>query len=496
MSQSVVMHRARAMVRQMVRIGVVAALAACSDDPPTGLRPPLPRSFAFVVSDPVRLAFTAPAPPGSTAAAALQQGDSVTWVSVLAGTAPGGKSAAIRNLTNDFSATADVVDGGFDPVPLLAGVGDSVEVVITDGTGATTRVALVVPARKPPVIVRTVPPKGGTDVPLNSLIRVVVSEPMDPRTLTTGTLRLLRDTAAVAGRVEVSADGLRADVVPDTLLARSTGYTLVVEADAAGLSGDALGQSVAVDFTTADRSTGSAVASVVVTPGSAELAAFDGDSQGFTGQVFYAGGLPLTAMAADSSGAWLQGRTVTWTNSNPSVVRLRIGSTIDSVHVEPVAPGRATITATVDGIRGTAAITVLTATVEPDAATLRIGDTLRVVAKVRDSAGRVQTEWQGYWGSGSRSDVLTYRSVSKDTGLVTALGPGNELVRVVLFTPAGYWAGSAFVRVTIQFGGGAASGRVGARYRANGARSVSAAKGHGEGCVWRSHLRPAELVEP
>ena len=424
------MHRSRGMIRQVVRIGVVAALAACSDQPPTGVQP-LPPSFAFVASDPVGFAGAAPAAPSAPAAAArLQQGDSITWVSLPTGTVPGGRSATIRNLSNDFLATADVEDGGFDPVPLAAGVGDSVEVVIAAGSDGTVRAVVVVPARRAPIVIRTVPPKGGTDIPLNSLIRVVFSEPMDPRTLTTATLKLLRDSTPVTGRVAVSADGLRADFVPDTLLARSTAYTLVVAAAAADLSGDALGQSATIEFTTANAE--ATRASVRVAPESVAVVA---DSNSPLGRVL------LSATARDSNGNELSGRTVAWTSSNPQVARVDSTGTVSGV-----ALGRATITAAIDGLSGTSAVAVLVPiqsvrfAVNP--ATLPLGQTARLVVTATDSLGRLVSGWRVAWSLAEAphlslvsavAETLVVKAESVGTGYVGAYfylqgrGPGSSM---------------------------------------------------------------------
>ena len=247
------MYRSHSIVGVVLRAGVVVGMTACSDQPsaPQPGEPlvPLP-SFEFVVSEP------AGAPVGASAAAArnaagAQTGDSIVYVSLLPGTVLSGRSAAIRNLTMGFSATANVVDGGFDPVPLVAGVGDSVEVVVTDGFGGTTRAALRVPARRSPIVIRTVPPKGGTDVPLNSLIRVVFSEPIDPRTITAQSVELLQGGQPVSGRLVLASDGMRVEFQPDQPLLGSAEYKLAVTTDVADLTGDRLEQAVAVDFTTA-----------------------------------------------------------------------------------------------------------------------------------------------------------------------------------------------------------------------------------------------------
>ena len=83
-----------------------------------------------------------------------------------------------------------------------------------------------------------------------------------------------------------------------------------------------------------------AVASVVVTPVNASLV-----SLGETVQ--------LTASAQDASGNTLSGKTFTWSSSGQSVAT--VGS---SGLVTAVANGSATITATTDGVNGTATVDV------------------------------------------------------------------------------------------------------------------------------------------
>jgi len=404
------MHRMRAVVRNLVPIGVVAALVTCSDDPtrPPPPPPPPPPSFEFVVSEPAGVPVGASAAAARNAAGA-QTGDSIVYVSLLPGTVLSGRSAAIRNLTMGFSATANVVDGGFDPVPLVAGVGDSVEVVVADGSGGTTRVALAVPARRAPIVIRTVPPRGGTDVPLNSLIRVVFSEPMDPRTLTSATVRLLQNGTPVAGRIVLAADGLRADFVPDSLLARATDYTLVVEAATADLSGDVLGQSVAVGFTTGS---GAPAASVAVSPSTVALA--PGDT------------VQLTASPRDAAGNPLTGLAVAWSSSDSAVAKVSASGLVTGVTV-----GSATVTAIVEQQRGTATVTVVvpvaSVTVSPSTVALAPGDTVRLAATPKDAAGTALTGRAVAWSS-SDSAVATVSA----SGLVTGVAVGSATVTAIV----------------------------------------------------------------
>ena len=67
-----------------------------------------------------------------TQARSLLAGDSMVYVALLPGTAPGGSQATIHAVGALDSVFTSVTDGGFDPVPIVAGVGDSIEVVVTD----------------------------------------------------------------------------------------------------------------------------------------------------------------------------------------------------------------------------------------------------------------------------------------------------------------------------------------------------------------------------
>jgi len=67
--------------------------------------------------------------------------------------------------------------------------------------------------------------------------------------------------------------------------------------------------------------------------------------------------LQLSATPVDFSGALVPGKTVTWTSGNPDVAYVT-----SSGLVTGRMGGRATIYATVDGVRGTSVITVLAPT--------------------------------------------------------------------------------------------------------------------------------------
>lgn len=195
------------------------------------------------ISDPVgALAGT-----GSLAAAT----QSVTYVSAPPGTFPRAREITIANQATGDSQTVDVEAGGFDPIAIEAAPGDTLDFLVENTDGSTSEYFTLVPPRKRPRVVRTVPPKGATDVVLSATIMVVFSEPIDDNTSTTETVQLLLDGAPVDGTLELSADGLRATFTPAAPLQQATVYTLVITAGVLDLQGDALEEEVLATFTTA-----------------------------------------------------------------------------------------------------------------------------------------------------------------------------------------------------------------------------------------------------
>ena len=123
-------------------------------------------------------------------------------------------------------------------------------------------------------------------------------------------------------------------------LAAATGYQFQLVAFRGTLNVDAVfgGLSNVASGTTAQKAA-APVASVTVSPATASLI------KGNT--------LQLAAAEKDASGNVLTGRTVTWTSSAPAVATVSASGLVTAV-----AAGTATITATSEGVKGTAAVTV------------------------------------------------------------------------------------------------------------------------------------------
>jgi Bacterial Ig-like domain len=224
--------------------------AACSDHPAspdnttTAHEPP-----GIVISD-AQLSSIAASATAASGSIAISSETSVAYVSVAPQTFPGAVTVEIRNRTTGGAARlVQVIDGGFDPVPIEARAGDVLELTISTASGATT-LTVKVPARRPPAVVRSDPVKGRVDVALNVTVSVIFSEPIDPKTLSPTSLRLLQDGTPVTGSVRLSDNAWTAEFVPDEPLASQSSYELVVTQDIRDLDGDALERNYESDFST------------------------------------------------------------------------------------------------------------------------------------------------------------------------------------------------------------------------------------------------------
>ena len=147
------------------------------------------------------------------------------------------------------------------------------------------------------------------------------------------------------------------------------------------------------------------VASVTVSPNPAGVAV--------------GGTVQLTAVAKDSAGNVLTGRSITWTSNSTGVATVSASGLVGGVSV-----GNATITATSEGKSGTAAVNVSLApvasvTVSPNPAGVRVGGTVQLTAVIKDAAGNVLTGRVVTWAS----SVPAVATVSA-SGLVTGVAAG------------------------------------------------------------------------
>lgn len=155
------------------------------------------------------------------------------------------------------------------------------------------------------------------------------------------------------------------------------------------------------------------VSLVRVTPGSATIAV--------------TGSQPLQAEALDAAGEKVVGRPVAWSSSNEAIA-LVSGTGV----VAGIAPGSVTITATIDGVAGTAAITVApqpvaSVLITPEADTTNVGQRVTFRATALDANNLPLTGRTIAWTS-SAPAVATVSSA----GEVLGLAVGTAKIRATI----------------------------------------------------------------
>ena len=148
----------------------------------------------------------------------------------------------------------------------------------------------------------------------------------------------------------------------------------------------------------------------------------------------------LTATTLDAAGNTLTGRIVGWSSSNTAVATVN-----SSGLVTGVASGTATITASSEGVSGTAPLTVTVSqppihhiTVTPANPRIKEGETVQLTATAYDASNNVINGIAFTWTSSN-----TNRATVSQTGLVTARQDGN----VTITASAGGKTGSTSVRI-------------------------------------------------
>lgn len=328
-------------VRPLILASAVSALGACSDAPTPPQ--PTPSGSSLVLSEPIAMADVSASAPFRVAGRGGAAG-TVVFLSLAPGSAPGGTTATLANVTTGLTIDTRLRGDGLDPVPVPASVGDSIVVTVAVPTGAPVAFGATVPASRPPEVVSTVPANGAIGIPRNRAPVVVFSEPVNPSTVGPSSIRLLRGGSAIAGTVTfLDSSHVAAVFTPSALLDANAGYQLVVSGTVADLDGDRLDADVTAEFTTGSTLLGP-VAQVDVYPASITLPA--------ERLVQY------SALLTDAASDTLFGEPVAWATGDSTVAALAAIGVAMRVMVRGAGPGTTTITATSGAVSGTATVTV------------------------------------------------------------------------------------------------------------------------------------------
>jgi len=356
----------------------VTLFAACSDGVSPNPPPPPP---SLIVSNPLPASALAAAGNFSVSrsAASAAAADSIVYVSLTPRMSPTGTSAIVQRVGSDVSYRVLVFDGGFDPFPLVAHVGDSIDIVVTGAAGQVVlHSGLAVAARRPPIVVRTQPPPGKRDQPLNAAIIIVFSEPVEDPAARPGSVRLLRGADDIAGTVQflepsLGTGDVSVEFVPSAPLQADAPYRLIVTQQVRDLTGDALSAPDTVEFTTSEARTGPPAALFLSIDSAVVL-----DS---------ATTLQLTATVLDAASNELTDQPVTWSSGDTTVANVTPRGL-----VRAVAPGITLLSASsgqsIDHLWIIVSRPDAFVTIDPPEDSIDVGQELLLTATVHDRLGQ------------------------------------------------------------------------------------------------------------
>jgi uncharacterized protein YjdB len=234
-------------------------------------------------------------------------------------------------------------------------------------------------------------------------------------TLATSTLEVGQTTQATASVADATGAPVISPVIawqssnPAIATVNATGVVTAVARGSATISAISDGKTGGAPLTVAAKS----VAAVALSPNPA--AALPGQT------------VQLTAVAKDAQGLAIPGKTFSWQSSSAAV------ATVSSAGlVTAVASGSATISASVDGVTGTAQfsttqLTVSNLVVNPPTATVTVGQSVQLTATATDALGNVLTGRVPAWAS-SNPTIATVSS----SGNVTTISHGSATITASL----------------------------------------------------------------
>jgi len=224
-------------------IAAVAAVLGCNEPQgPTAEREAGPSALAaLIVSNPV---LRLPAPVAGA-------GDSTVYASLPPGAILDGTWIAVRTRRTGAQIESPLWNGGLDPLRVAAGAEDTLDIRVTLADGVIREFVAVVPREHPPEVVRTDPPSGRLEVPIDGVLLVVFSEPIDRGSLSGTAVQLSQNGTAALGTLDFAdAAHLRVTFTPAAPLTGEAAYELEVTGAIRDLNGATLATPVTVGFVT------------------------------------------------------------------------------------------------------------------------------------------------------------------------------------------------------------------------------------------------------
>jgi hypothetical protein len=177
---------------------------------------PLPGEIRVALATPIVITFTEPVQPGSISAASLS-------VTSAAGPVEGFREMSVNDTVVTFTPTHPLKDETTYSIR-VSGVKDRVDrPTLQDFVAKFTTVDIT-----PPHIVSFGPDKGSSGAPLESVIRIMFSEPVNPTAFTGTAITVTDSTGPLAGRVDMVFGNTGMVFTPLYPLKENTAYTVTL----------------------------------------------------------------------------------------------------------------------------------------------------------------------------------------------------------------------------------------------------------------------------
>jgi uncharacterized protein YjdB len=290
------------------------------------------------------------------------------------------------------------------------------------------RVTFIVGRSTSPTVTRTA-------LRINTLVASAVTSP--PPTVAAVQLSSARDTITVGDTLRFSAiaQDAQGNTIPGQTFTWASSAPLVATIASDGLA-TAVAEGTATITGTTSSINGTATLVVIAAP---PVVATVEVTPSTVSTTVGATGTQLTATAKDAGNNVIPGRPVAWSTNDASIATVTAGGVVVGVGV-----GSATITATIDGVSGTSAITVgpspvvvASVTVTPSPWSVVAGSTVQLTATPKDAGGATITGKAVTWASTATSVATVSAS-----GLVTGVAVGSATITATVDAIVGSSAGT------------------------------------------------------